>query len=271
MIRVGKSDLSGALTKMAERESDKRRDQRISRSAIDSSARGCYDFCMSHPVTDIEPRTPAASAPPPPLENGDHLGASEFLRRFEAMPEVKKAELIQGIVSMASPVRTDLHGKPDGLIQGWLSYYSAFRPVAEHATNVTIRLGPDDVPQPDAVLFRDAEHGGGAELDQKGYLTGAPELVVEVAASSVSKDAREKLVSYRRAGIAEYLLWRVQDGEIDWFRLEDDEYRPLPTDDDGILRSRAFPGLWLNVSAALAGDRAEVLATLQRGLAESGE
>jgi Uma2 family endonuclease len=195
------------------------------------------------------------------LENGDHLGAREFLRRFEAMPEVKKAELVQGIVFMASPVRLDFHGVPDNLIQTWLGTYAAYRPHLQCATNLTVRLGPDDVMQPDAVLILDPAHGGKTSIDGSGYLAGPPELVVEVAASSVSRDAREKLVSYRRAGVREYLLWRVIDEVIEWFVLEEDEYRPLPVV-DGRLESRIFPGLVLNVPAALAGDRAIVLETL---------
>jgi Uma2 family endonuclease len=205
----------------------------------------------------LKPATPAWR-PVPSLENGDHLSAREFLRRYEAMPEVKKAELIQGIVHMASPVRLDLHGKPDALIQGWLCVYAASHPEATHATNVTVRLDSDDVAQPDAVLFLDAVHGGKAAVDESGYLSGAPELVVEIAASSVSRDAREKLVSYRRAGVAEYLLWRVLDEEIDWFLLEEDEYRPIQPE-EGLLRSRVFPGLALPVAAALSGDLATVL------------
>ena len=205
----------------------------------------------------LKPATPARR-PVPSLENGDHLSAREFLRRYEAMPEVKKAELIQGIVHMASPVRLDLHGKPDALIQGWLCVYAASHPEATHAINVTVRLDSDDVAQPDAVLFLDAAHGGKAAVDESGYLSGAPELVVEIAASSVSRDAREKLVSYRRAGVAEYLLWRVLDEEIDWFLLEEDEYRPIQPE-EGLLRSRVFRGLALPVAAALSGDLATVL------------
>jgi Uma2 family endonuclease len=200
-----------------------------------------------------------ASGSVPPLENGDHLSAHEFLRRFEAMPELKKAELIQNIVHMASPVRTDLHGEPDGLIQTWLGLYASRHPGVRHATNATLRLGPDDVPQPDAVLFRDPASGGRASIDAKGYLCGAPELVVEIASSSVSRDAREKLTSYRRAGVREYLLWMVLDGRIEWLHFEEDEYRPLPAE-GGRVASRVFPGLVLDLAAALAGDRATVLA-----------
>jgi Uma2 family endonuclease len=201
-----------------------------------------------------------------PLENGEHLTAAEFLRRYEEMPEVKKAELISGVVYMGSPVRCDRHGEPDSLIQTWLGTYAIATPGVKAAINTTTRLGPDDVPQPDGLLCIMPERGGQARVDAKGYLRGAPELVMEVAASTTSLDAREKAVSYRRAGVREYLLWRTTDEAVDWWVLEEDEYQPLSAGADGILRSRIFPGLWLDGSALLARDGARVLAKLQEGL-----
>ena len=200
------------------------------------------------------------------LENGAHLSASQFLRRYEAMPEVKKAELINGIVYMASPVRFDQHGEPDSLVQTWLGNYAIATPGIKSATNTTARLGPDDVPQPDGLLLIMPECGGQSRLNEKGYLQGAPEFVVEVAASSSSLDAHEKLDSYRRAGVREYLLWRTAQRAIDWWVLEDDEYHALAVGADGILRSRVLPGLWLDVAALLNGDGATLIAKLQEGL-----
>jgi Uma2 family endonuclease len=200
------------------------------------------------------------------LENGAHLTASEFLRRYQAMPEVKKAELINGIVYMGSPVRYDQHGVPDSLIQTWLGTYAIATPGVESATNSTTRLGPDDVPQPDGLLRILPECGGQARVDAKGYLQGAPELIVEVAASTASVDAHEKAISYRRAGNREYLLWRTEDEGIDWWFLDEDEYRPIQPGEDGTLRSRTFPGLWLDPLALLAEDGAKVIASLQEGL-----
>ncbi len=202
----------------------------------------------------------------PQLESGDHLSAREFLRRYEAMPEVKKAELINGVVYMGSPVRIDQHGEPDALIQGWLFNYSIATPGVKHATNSTTRLGPDDVPQPDGLLRLQPEAGGRARVDAKGFLDGAPELVVEVAASSSSIDSRDKLSSYRRGGVQEYIVWRTEDEAVDWWMLEEDEYRAVPADPDGTVRSRVFPGLWLDVPALLAGTGQRLLATLQKGL-----
>jgi Uma2 family endonuclease len=202
---------------------------------------------------------------PPYLENGDHLHATEFMRRYEAMPDVK-AELINGIVYMASPTRFRQHGEPHGLIQGWLWSYSIATPGVNTGINATIRLGPDDIPQPDALLRIRDECGGQSRLSSKDYLVGAPELAVEIAASTASVDAREKRETYRRYGVREYLLWRTIDKAFNWWMLEEDEYRPLPPGAGGVLQSRIFPGLWLDPAALLAGDGAKVLATLQEGL-----
>lgn len=202
----------------------------------------------------------------PPLENGDRLTASEFLRRFEAMPGLKKAELIGGIVVMASPVRTDSHADPDNLVQTLLGFYSLNTLGTKASTNGTVRLGPDEVPQPDATLRLLPEYGGATVLDDKGYLRGAPELVVEIAASSVSIDTRAKLEDYRRAGVKEYVVLRVEDGALDWWRLEEEQYVPLEPHRDGSRRSRVFPGLWLDPAALITGDGPRLMKKLQDGL-----
>jgi len=209
-----------------------------------------------------------ASPPPPkslaqftpPLENGDLLTQPEFLRRYEAMPGLKKAELIEGIVHMPSPV-SYYHAKPDGIINSWLGAYAA-RHGLEALPNVTLLLDADNAPQPDAVLCTPPQDGGRVWLNGAGYLCGSPELVVEIAASTVSIDLRDKMRAYRRNGVAEYLVWRVQDQALDWFVLEDGQYVPMVAGDATLLESRVFPGLRLNVTAALAGDRSAVLAAL---------
>ena len=183
------------------------------------------------------------------------------------MPASVKAELIDRVVYVTSlPVSAEYHGEPDNLCQGWLGTYAAETSGVKAATNSTTRLGGDDVPQPDASLRILHSHGGRSRIGAKGYLEGPPELVVEIAASSASIDVRGKLASYRRAGVQEYLVWRTEDGVIDWWQLEADEYRPLPAQADGTVRSRIFPGLWLDVPAALADNAAKILTTLRRGL-----
>src|SRR5436309_9645854 len=85
----------------------------------------------------------------PPLENGDRLSRTEFERRYEAMPHLKKAELIEGVVYVGSPVRYTQHGQPDFDVQTWLGVYRAATPGTGGAGNTTVRLDLDNEPQPD--------------------------------------------------------------------------------------------------------------------------
>jgi Uma2 family endonuclease len=203
----------------------------------------------------------------PPLENGDKLTRPEFERRYHAMPEVKKAELIEGIVYMASPLRFRSHGKPHAYVMTWLGFYESATPGVELGDNATVRLDADNEPQPDALLRID--NGGQSSIGEDDYVEGAPELIVEVAASSVSLDLHDKLKVYRRNQVQEYLVWRVYDGEFDWFKLHQGEYIQLQPNADGVICSQMFPGLWLEKSALLAGNLAKVLEVLQQGLASA--
>ncbi|MCI0391221.1 MAG: Uma2 family endonuclease [Acidobacteria bacterium] len=202
----------------------------------------------------------------PPLEQGDHLSGDEFERRYEAMPGLKKAELINGRVYMSSPVRFDRHSEQHSWITTWLCLYSVATPSVRSGDNATVRMDEEEYPQPDVTLIIDAPLGS-SYIGADGYLRGAPELVAEVAASSASYDLNEKKETYRRHGAQEYIVWQVYDRRIDWFRLEAGQYIPLSPDEDGVIRSRVFPGLWLDVEALLKDDMAKVLAILQQGLA----
>jgi Uma2 family endonuclease len=219
----------------------------------------------STPAT-AETRTPRARTIPP-LETGDHLTRREFERRYHAMPNVKKAELIEGVVYMPSPVRFTGHSEPHYLIIGWLFFYHASTPGLRAGDNATVRLDPDNEPQPDVLLRLEKDKGGRSEISADDYIEGAPELVIEIAGSSASYDLHEKLTVYRRNGVREYIVWQVHEQQIDWFALEDEQYIKLQPDEAGIVRSRMFPGLWLHSSAMLGGDIPTFLAVLQQGLA----
>jgi Uma2 family endonuclease len=197
----------------------------------------------------------------PPLENGDKLLGAEFERRYQAMPHIKKAELIEGIVYMASPLRIKSHAEPHAHIITWLGVYIASQPGIGLADNATVRLDEENEPQPD-VLLR-IESGGQSRISADDYVEGAPELIVEIAASTASIDLHKKLEVYRCHQVQEYLVWRVQEGELDWFRLNQGKYIKLTENADGIICSEVFPGLCLDKSALLAGNLAKVLAVLQ--------
>jgi Uma2 family endonuclease len=200
------------------------------------------------------------------LENGDRLTRAEFERRYKAMPEVKKAELIEGVVYMSSPVRAKQHGRPHIQLATWLGIYEAATPLTFAADNSTVRLDLDNEPQPDVLLLIESEAGGQAVFDEDGYITGAPELVTEIAASSASYDLHDKLNAYRRNGVKEYIVWQTQSQKIDWLVFSEGQYYSLSSD-NGIYKSPNFPGLWLDSKALLGNQFSKVLETLQQGIA----
>jgi Uma2 family endonuclease len=218
---------------------------------------------MSSIATLPPPAVPDAI---PPLQDGDRLTRDEFERRYHAMPHIKKAELIEGVVHMPSPVRFRHHGSPHIKFCGWLAQYQANTPGTEAGDNSTLRLDLGNAPQPDAMLMILPSHGGQAKISEDDYIEGGPELLAEIAASTASIDLREKFRVYRRNGVREYIVWRIQDAVLDWFVLREGDYDLLQPDAAGILKSEVFPGLWLDPVAMTRFDLATVLKVLQQGL-----
>lgn len=202
----------------------------------------------------------------PPLENGDRLSREEFERRYEAMPHLKKAELIEGVVYVASPVLLPTHAQPHARIITLLGNYAFATPGVNIADNGSVRIDDDNEPQPDVCLWIDVSGKGQAQVDKDGYLSGAPELVIEIAASSASYDLHDKLEVYRYSGVREYGIWLTYRREFYWFRLEGEEYQAVLPDEKGVIASTAFPGLCLNLKALLTDDMTWAMADLQAGL-----
>ncbi len=209
---------------------------------------------------------PAPVIPVRELCAGDRLTRAEFERRYSAMPGVKKAELVEGVVYMPSPVSHQNHSRPHSMLMAWLGHYWAATPGVDVGDNAAVRLDLENEPQPDALL-RILPNCGGQSRDEDSYLAAAPELIAEVAASSASYDLHDKLRAYQRNGVREYLVWRVWDSAIDWFALCEGRFELLPLDTAGRYKSLTFPGLWLDPAALLRGELARTIAVLQEGIA----
>jgi Uma2 family endonuclease len=222
---------------------------------------------LSYPVPKSVPRAPACPVGPPPLAAGDRLTRAEFERRYEMHPEIKKAELIEGVVHMPSPTRFEKHSRPHYDIIAWLAVYQAATFGVVGGNNATVQLDFENEVQPDALLRLESRLGGRSRITADDYLAGPPELIVEVAASSAAYDLHDKRRVYARSGVQEYLALQVYEQEATWFALREGVYEALLADEAGILRSEVFPGLWLDPAAFWAGDLAAVLTTLQQGLA----
>lgn len=202
----------------------------------------------------------------PLLADGMRLPLEEFLRRWEQMPEVKFAELINGVVRMPSPVSDD-YSSPHGVVAGLAFAYQAATPGCRLNLDGTYRLGPD-LPQPDVALRLLPEYGGRATIGADRLVYGPPEFAAEVSLSSALKDLTEKHELYRTAGIPEYLVVLPTRAELRLYQLRGGDYHTKPAD-AGVLKSDVFPGLWFDTAAVLALDAAAAAAAVQRGLASA--
>ncbi|MCA9124791.1 MAG: Uma2 family endonuclease [Planctomycetaceae bacterium] len=206
----------------------------------------------------------------PPLEAGDRLTRAEFERRWKVTPDLKRAELIEGVVYMADAVRYRKRGRPNRWITRLLVTYEGRTPGVAGADNTSVRMDLDNMPQPDTLLFIEPPHSKTVTISDDDYLEGAPELIVEIASSSASYDLGTKLNAYRRNGVPEYVVWRLLDAAFDWFILREGEYVRQSLDNDPIIRSTMFPGLWLDSNALLTGNLEHAFDTLARGLETPG-
>lgn len=201
----------------------------------------------------------------PPLVAGERLDQATFHERYEAMPPDTWAELIGGVVHMPSPLRGD-HSWINRRISGWLCLYQESTPGVEGGDNATTKLDDLAEPQPDCCLWILEELGGQIRMVD-GYVTRAPELVVEIARSSREIDLGPKKLDYERTGVREYVVIELKPDRVHWFAQRGNGFEALPAGPDGIYRSEAFPGLWLDAQALFAGDFRAIRAALEQGLA----
>lgn len=200
-----------------------------------------------------------------PLRNGEHLSRAEFERRWENTPQLRMAELIEGIVFMPPPISAT-HSDSHDELHHCLSTYARATPGTRSCITPSVRLDNKNEFQPDCVLRIVSRELGRSRVADDNYLEGAPELIAEVAVSSADYDAHEKRVVYERNGVQEYLLWEALDARIEWWTLEGGTYVPLEPRRDGVRCSRVFPGLWLDFAALLTRDPVKISEVLRRGL-----
>ncbi|MBM3738396.1 MAG: Uma2 family endonuclease [Acidobacteria bacterium] len=190
-----------------------------------------------------------------PLATGQRMDVEEFVRRWDALPDLKNAELIDGVVYVASPLGPD-HGEQDFRLHVWLGYYADGTPGVCGLANTSCRLA-GSMPQTDVCLRIHPDHGGGTATG-RAWLEGTPD-------SSVARDLGPKKALYQRAQVPEYLTYEIASGRLTWRSLgRDGSYRNIRPQPDGSLRSRVFPGLWID-PVALAEGRS-LLTMVRKGM-----
>ena len=204
----------------------------------------------------------------PPLEAGDHLAQATFHERYKAAPSAFRAELIGGIVIVPSPLSPG-HGEYHALIMGWLTNYWIATPGTRVRDNATVILSNASEPQPDGVLIIDPACGGQTGFSEDGYAAGPPELIVEVASSSASIDLHTKRRDYEQAGVLEYIVVVLRQRVVRRFVLQEGTFQEKGPDEDGLLKSMVFPGLWLDITTLFQLDGLRVMDVLRQGVATS--
>jgi Uma2 family endonuclease len=159
----------------------------------------------------------------PPLQDGDRLNRIEFHTRYESMPYLKKAELIEGVVT-TEPRVGYRHGQASAAANFWLGCYRVKTPQVMACAHPTLIVDDANEFQPDALLR--LEQNGGSWVTDEDYLAGAPELIFEVAEDTTGHEFNEKRDIYRRIGVKEYIVWTLADNGIYWHRLQDGQYLP---------------------------------------------
>ena len=209
---------------------------------------------------------PLPATEPDSFEPGDRMDQKTFHAIYEQMPEDFKAELIGGVVYVPAALRAD-HGDVHADVITWLGTYRAHTPGVRLLDNATHKLGEDSEPQPDASLLI---RGGQTTVTSKGYIRGAPELVVEVVLSTRAYDLHAKKDDYEKYGVREYIAVVIRECRVAWFIRVNagGGFVELPLPPDGIFRSPLFAGLWLDAKALLEGDTKRVLEVLNQGLAD---
>lgn len=220
---------------------------------------------MKSPAVTMKRPQSEQSTAKPLLQSGDRLTRAEFERRYSAHPEIKKAELVEGVVYVTSPVYVQ-HSEPHLAIATWVGTYRASTPGLRAMDNQSVRLDLENEVQPDVCLWLDETAGGRVRSPEETFLEGAPELIIEVASSSAAYDLHDKLRVYRRNQVQEYLVLVAHEQQTLWHWWHEGVYQLLSPDADGIFKSRFFPGLWFNSPAFWAGDLAGLLRTLNEGL-----
>lgn len=203
----------------------------------------------------------------PPLQNGDRLTLAKFEERYDATPGLKHAELIDGKVFMSPPMSYGGRSRPHANLITVLGVYRALTPGVDVGDNGSVRFDIGNMPQPDAFLLINPSHGGQTKISADDYITGAPELIVEVSATSASFDLHDKFDLHLRNSVREYIVWRTLDEEFDYFILRQGKFERLTKSPDNLFHSEVFPGLWLDPAALIAGDLAFALQRVQQGIA----
>ena len=154
----------------------------------------------------------------------------------------QKADLIDGVIYMASPENTDANNLfmwLAGLMDGYVRKRRLGR---VFGTRVAFRINEVNSPEPDIAFVRtDRLH-----LVHRGFVAGPPDLAVEIVSpDSIDRDYRRKREQYRRAGVSEYWIVDEMEQTVTLLRLDPRRRYLEVKPRKGVLHSEALSGFWI--------------------------
>lgn len=189
--------------------------------------------------------------------NGDYT-FDDFLALVE---EDEKADLLDGVIYMASPESTD-----DNSLEGWLHLlmggFVAELDLGEvYISRVAFRITEKQGPEPDLGFVAKKRR----KIIHRGFVAGPPDIAVEIVSpDSVQRDYIEKRQIYEHAGVREYWIIDPAERRATFLRLTRGKFREVVLEDGHIFRSAALSGLWLDVRWLWAKRRPSALRLVQK-------
>jgi len=153
----------------------------------------------------------------------------------------EKADLIDGVIYMASPDNTDANE-----LQGWLAtILSLFLDEVDlgklYTSRVAFRLAKRNSPEPDIAFVKKQR----LHLVKRGHVEGPPDAAIEIVSpDSIQRDYLKKRRQYQRFKVPEYWIIDEVRQRVVMLRLgEDGKYHQVKPK-NGELHSEVLPGFW---------------------------
>ena len=170
------------------------------------------------------------------------LGCNTFDDFCFLVGDDQKADLIDGVIYVASPENTD-----SNLLFIWLGglislFVETFDLGEVFGLRVALRLDGKNSPEPDILFVRKSR----LHLMRQGHIAGAADLAMEIVSpESVQRDYQMKRTQYERAGVEEYWIIDQMAEKVTLLRLgPNGKYREVRLK-KSVLHSHVLPGFWL--------------------------